>query len=520
MNLYKILVTIFSITMISRITGLIREILFARTFGASIYTDAFNVAFRIPNVLRRLFAEGSFSQAFVPILTEYKNQKGNMITKNLVNHIATILIWAMLAITIIGILITPIIIYFFAAGLQYYADALTTSIVMTRIMFPYIGFITFVAFAGTILNTWNNFIIPAFTSVLLNISFIITSLFVIPYFNISIYAMAFAVLFGGIFQVLLQIPILIKIGMLPQLYWNPISSLQHEGVKRILKKMGQAIFAVSASQISLIMNTNIASHLAQGSISWLSYADRLMEFPTSLLGVSLGTILLPSLSKAYSKQDKFQYSALLDWSLRLTFFFTLPCAVFLITLSQPLTATLFHYGKFDATAVNMTGRALTAYGIGLIGLISVKILSPGFYAKQDIHTPIKITIITLIATQLMNFIFIPWIAHAGLALSIGLGACLNAILLFWKLRNYNIYIPQSGWYLFIIKIVCALFLVTGVALIINQNFDWIALQNQPIQRILALLLVLFTCSITYFIALFAMKFRFDDLIYKTHDKKY
>lgn len=516
MNIHKTLAIISSMTIISRVTGLIREILFARTFGASVYTDTFNIAFRIPNLLRRLFAEGSFSQAFVPILTEYKNTKDIIVIKDLINHIVTILMWTTLTITIIGILITPIIVYFFATGFQYDKNAVNALIFMTRIMLPYISFMAFVAFASTILNTWNNFIVPAFTSVLLNISFIITSLFITPYFNKPIYAMAFAVFFGGIFQVLLQILILIKINMLPRLYLNPIISLQHIGVQQVLKKMGQTIFSVSAAQISLMINMNIASHLMRGSISWLSYADRLMEFPTALLGASLGTLLLPNLSKAYNSNNKSEYSALLDWSLRLAFFLTLPCAVFLITLSQPLTATLFHYGNFDAISVKMTGHALIAYGIGLIGLILVKILSPGFYAKQDMYTPIKITTYTLIATQLMNFIFVPWIAHVGLALSIGLGACLNAVLLFLKLRNYNIYIPQPGWYLFIIKIICALFVVTWVALTITQNFDWIALQTQPIKRILALFLILFTCSFTYLIALFVMKFHFSDLIYKTH----
>lgn len=510
MNLHKTLATVSGMTMLSRITGLAREILFARTFGASAYTDAFNVAFRIPNLLRRLFAEGAFSQAFVPILAEYKNQKGEVATKNLVDHVATVLIWVMLATTLVGILATPVIVYFIATGLKYNQSAFDAGVVMTRIMFPYIGFMAFVALAGGILNTWREFKIPAFTSVLLNVSFIIASLFVAPYLQQPIYAMAFAVFVGGVLQVLLQIPALIKIGMLPHLYWNPMLGLQDEGVRRVLKKMGPAVFAVSAAQISLMINTNIASRLAHGSVSWLSYADRLMEFPTALLGVALGTILLPSLSNAHAENDMAEYSALLDWGLRLCFLLALPCAVGLATLSTPLTATLFHYGKFDSTSVTMTSHALVAYGVGLIGLILVKILAPGFYAKQDIRTPVKIAIGVLIATQLMNYVFVPWIAHAGLALSIGLGACLNASFLFWGLRRRNIYVPQPGWGMFLAKLAVALILLALAAIIVSHQFDWIGLRTHPGLRVSALLLVLSVCALSYFGSLMAMGFRLRD----------
>lgn len=510
MNLHKTLATVSGMTMLSRITGLVREILFARAFGASAYTDAFNVAFRIPNLLRRLFAEGAFSQAFVPILAEYKNRQGDAATKNLVDHVATVLIWVMLATSVLGILATPAIVYLIATGLKYNDAAFNAAIVMTRIMFPYIGFMAFVALAGGILNTWREFKIPAFTSVLLNVAFIIAALFVAPFMDQPIYAMACAVFVGGVLQVAIQIPALIKIGMLPRLYLNPAIGLADEGVRRVLRKMGPAVFAVSAAQISLMINTNIASRLTHGSVSWLSYADRLMEFPTALLGVALGTILLPSLSSAHAENDMAEYSALLDWGLRLTFLLALPCAVGLATLSEPLTATLFHYGKFDALSVNMTGRALVAYGVGLIGLILVKILAPGFYAKQDIRTPVKIAVGVLIATQMMNYIFVPWIAHAGLALSIGLGACLNASFLFWGLRRRNIYSPRPGWRMFLIKLTGALFLLAAVAMAMTRHVDWIAMRSHPVERVGALLLVLVACGITYFGALMAMGFRFHD----------
>lgn len=510
MNLHKTLATVSGMTMLSRVTGLLRELLFARAFGASAYTDAFNVAFRIPNLLRRLFAEGAFSQAFVPILAEYKNKKGEAATKDLVDHVATILVWTLLLTCIAGILAAPVVVYFIATGLKSDPEAFSASVVMTRIMFPYIGFMAFVALAGGILNTWRQFRIPAITPVLLNIAFIAASLFVAPHLEQPVYALAMAVVVGGILQVAIQVPALYKLGMLPRIGVNPKVALADPGVRRVLRQMVPAIVAVSVAQISIIINTNIASHLASGSVSWLTYADRLMEFPTAILGVALGTILLPSLSKAHAEGNHAEYSSLLDWGLRLTFLIALPSAVGLITLSEPLTTTLFHYGKFDTQAVTMTGRALIAYGVGLIGLIVVKILAPGFYAKQDIRTPVKIAVGVLVATQLMNLLFVPWIAHAGLALSVGVGACLNACFLYWGLRRRGIYVAHAGWALFLIKLTGALFLLAGVALWSASYFDWVALRAQPLERVGALTLVMIACGVSYFGALLAMGFRFRD----------
>jgi len=510
MNLHKTLATVSGMTMLSRVTGLVRELLIARAFGASAYTDAFFVAFRIPNLLRRLFAEGAFSQAFVPILAEYKNQKGERATRELTDHVATVLVWALLATCVLGIVGAPFIVYFVATGLKSEPGVFTLSVVMTRIMFPYIGFMAFVALSGGILNTWRQFQIPAFTPVLLNLAFIAGALFLAPHLAQPVYALAIAVVAGGVLQVGIQIPALQRIGMLPHLGINPKFALTDPGVRRVLRQMGPAIFAVSVAQLSLIINTNIASRLANGSVSWLSYADRLMEFPTALLGVALGTILLPSLSRAHANNDTREYSALLDWGLRLTFLLALPSAVGLATLSVPLTATLFHYGKFNAESVVMTGHALVAYGAGLIGLVLVKILAPGFYAKQDIKTPVKIAIGVLVATQLMNLLFVPWIAHAGLALSIGLGACLNAGFLYHGLRKRGVYVAEPGWGMFLVRLAGALFLLAGVALWTSSHFDWLALRAHPLERIGALIFVMAACGASYFGALLAMGFRFSD----------
>lgn len=496
--------------MLSRVTGLLREFLIARAFGASAYTDAFFVAFRIPNLLRRLFAEGAFSQAFVPILAEYKNQKGDRPTKEMVDHVATVLSWTLLITCIVGILAAPAVVYLIATGLKSNVQAFEASVMMTRIMFPYICFMSLVALAGGILNTWREFKIPALTPVLLNLCFIVATLFLAPMLKQPVHALAIAVFVGGVLQLAVQIPALLRIGMLPRISLNPVFALQDAGVRRVVRQMVPATFAVSVAQISLMINTNIASRMANGSVSWLSYADRLMEFPTALLGVALGTILLPSLSKANSDGDKLEYSALLDWGLRLTFLLALPAAVGLATLAEPLAATLFHYGKFSAQDVAMTGNALLAYGTGLIGLILVKILAPGFYAKQDIRTPVKIAVGVLVVTQLMNLLFVPWIAHAGLALSIGLGACMNALFLYFGLCRRNIYHPKAGWGQFMIRLAGALFLMAGVALWGAAQFDWIGLKAHPLMRIGALILVIGLCAATYFSALLSMGFRFRD----------
>jgi putative peptidoglycan lipid II flippase len=506
MNLLRTLSAISSMTMLSRITGLLRETLIARAFGAGGMTDAYIVAFRIPNLLRRLFAEGAFSQAFVPILSEYKNKQGPEASKKLVDHVGNTLVWATLLVTMLGIIASPLFIYLIATGLEEFDAAVW----MTRVMFPYISFMAFVALAGGVLNTWREFKIPAFTPVLLNLASIVASLFLQQHLERPIYAMAIAVFVGGVLQVAIQIPALMKIGMLPTLSWNPVAGLGDPGVRRVLKKMGPAVFAVSAAQISLMINTSIASRLVEGSISWLSYADRLMEFPTALLGVALGTILLPSLSKAQADGDQAEYSGLLDWGLRLTFLLALPAAVGMAVLAEPMIATLFHYGKFTDEAAAQSARPLIAYCAGLLGIILVKTLAPAFYAQQDIRTPVRIAIGVLIATQLMNWLFVPYLQVAGLALSIGLGACLNAAFLYAGLRKRGIYHPAPGWTVFCAKLLVACALMAGAAWWGAQQIDWLGLQHHAVLRAGALLLLIGVCAVVYFAALLAMGFRLRD----------
>lgn len=507
MNLLRTLAAISGMTMLSRLTGLVRDVLIATRFGADAYTDVFNIAFRIPNLLRRLFAEGAFSQAFVPILAEYKNKQGDAATKDLIDHVATLMTWALVLTCLLGIVGSPILLYFFAKGYIGEPDVFNAAIVMTRIMFPYIGFMSMVALAGGILNTWREFKIPAFTPVLYNLSSIAGSLFLAPYLEQPIYALAIAVFVGGVLQLAIQVPALIKLGMLPRISWRLGTAWQDDGVRRILRNMVPAILAVSATQISIAINTSIASSLAPGSVTWLANADRLMEFPTALLGVALGTILLPGLSKANTDGDMTEYSSLLDWGLRLTFLLALPAAVGLATIPDALTATLYHHEKYSDNAVQMTSNALIAYGLGLLGLIVVKILAPGFYAKQNIRTPVKIAVAVMIVTQLLNFAFVPMFAHAGLALSVGLGACVNAILLYTGLRKRGIYQPKKGWLMFIVKLCAALLLMAGVALWTSEQFHWLEMRDTPYLRAGALGLVLVACAGTYFAALALMGFR-------------
>lgn len=505
MNLLKSLATVSSMTLFSRVLGFVRDTLMARIFGAGMIADAFFVAFKIPNLLRRIFAEGAFSQAFVPILAEYKNQQGDEATRIFISYIAGLLTLILAIVSLIGILLAPYIIYITAPGFANTQDKFELTTNLLRITFPYILLISLSSLAGAILNTWNRFSVPAFVPTFLNLSMIAFMLFLAPYFNPPIMAMGWAVLVGGVLQLLYQLPFLMKIGMLVL----PRINLKDTGVWRVLKQMAPAILGVSVSQISIIINTIFASFLISGSVSWMYYADRLMELPTGVLGVALGTILLPSLSKSVSNGETQQYNQLLDWGLRLSFLLATPCAVGLAILSKPLIITLFQYGEFTAHDTLMTQRALIAYTIGLVGLILVKVLSPGFYARKNIKTPVKIALFTLFLTQVMNLMFIKPLAHAGLSLSIGLAACFQAILLFWQLRKHNLYQPNAGWFSFLIKIILANVIMAGVILGINHFLpSWE--QGHLLSRLMRLLLLVFLGAGTYFISLMLLGFKIKD----------
>ena len=505
MNLLRTLATVSGMTLLSRILGFVRDFVIARTFGAGMATDAFFVAFRLPNLLRRLFAEGAFSQAFVPILAEYKNRRGEDETRRLVNHVATLLFLALLVVSLLGIALTPFLIYATAPGFTADAGKFALTVELTRITFPYILFMSLVALSAGVLNTWGRFALPAFTPVLLNLSFIAMALLAAPWFDPPVLALAWAVFIGGVLQLAIQLPALAKIGMLPRFSF----SLKDSAVRRILKLMAPAVLGVSVSQISLLINTVFASFLPSGSVSWLYFADRMMEFPAGLLGAALGTILLPSLSKFHADEKPAQFSALLDWGLRMTLILTLPAALALALLAVPLLATLFQHGAFAATDVLQTRSALVAYSIGLSGLILVKVLAPGFYARQNIRTPVTIALLTLAATQLMNLAFIGWLKHAGLALSIGLASCLNALLLYRGLRSNGTYMPQPGWLAFLGKIVLVL-AALGALLWFGSGTDADWLHRAALQRALWLAALVAGGAVIYFGTLALLGFRLAD----------
>ncbi|KEY57937.1 murein biosynthesis integral membrane protein MurJ [Serratia sp. DD3] len=502
MNLLKSLAAVSSMTMFSRVLGFIRDAIVARIFGAGMATDAFFVAFKLPNLLRRIFAEGAFSQAFVPILAEYKSQQGEEATRTFVAYVAGLLTLVLALVTLLGMLAAPWVIYITAPGFTDTPDKFALTSSLLRITFPYILLISLASLVGAILNTWNRFSIPAFAPTLLNVSMIGFALFAAPYFHPPVMALAWAVVVGGILQLGYQLPHLKKIGMLVL----PRLKLNDAGVWRVMRLMGPAILGVSASQISLIINTIFASFLVSGSVSWMYYADRLMEFPSGVLGVALGTILLPSLAKSFSSGNHEEYNRLMDWGLRLCFVLALPSAIALGILAKPLIASLFQYGKFTDFDTLMTQRALVAYSVGLMGLIVVKVLAPGFYSRQDIKTPVKIAIITLIMTQVMNLMFIGPLKHAGLSLSIGLAACLNASLLYWQLRKQQIFQPQPGWGIFLVKLITAVLVMSAVLLGVMWLMpDW-SQGHMPI-RLLRLSLVVVAGIVAYFATLGLLGFR-------------
>ena len=501
MNLLKAAFSVSLLTLLSRITGLVREQLVAAAFGASGVTDAFNVAFRIPNLFRRLFAEGAFSQAFVPLLAATRARDGDEATRRLIDAVATVLAWVLLATCVAGVLAAPLLVWLMGSGLQRFDAA----VVMTRWMFPYIGLMSLVALAAGVLNTWRRFAVPAVTPVLLNLCVIGAAWWGVPWLARQgiepVYALALGVVLGGVLQAAVQLPALAAIGCAPRLGFRPAAiaaAWRHPGVGRILHQMAPALLGVSVAQISLLINTQIASHVGVGAVSWLTYADRLMEFPTALLGVALGVVLLPQLSAAQARQDGGAYSAMLDWGLRLVLLLALPCALALLIFPVGLVTVLFHIGKFSAHDVAMTVLALRGYGVGLLGIVAIKVLAPAFFARQDTKTPVKIAVGILLATQAMNLVLVPWLGHAGLALSIGLGAIVNASLLLGGLLRRGVYQPQPGWLGFAWRVALANVALGAALAWAATGVDWIGLQAHWGQRAAAVAGVLGGVALLYF----------------------
>ncbi|HTP99143.1 MAG TPA: murein biosynthesis integral membrane protein MurJ [Casimicrobiaceae bacterium] len=505
MSLLRALTTVSGMTLLSRITGLARESLKAAVFGAGIQMDAFEAAFRLPNILRRMFAEGAFSQAFVPILAEYHRQRGPEATRDLVGHVGSLLALILLGVTVLGVLAAPWLVYVLASGFVQTPGKVELTAQMIRIVFPYILFVSLVSLAGGVLNVYRRFAVPAFTPVLLNLSIIGAAIFLARYFDPPIVALAWGVFIGGVAQLAFQIAPLARIGMLPRfaIDWRD------EGVRRVLLLMGPAVIGVSAAQVSALINTQLAALLGDGRISWITYADRLMEFPSALLGVALGTVLLPWLSQHYSDANHAEYSALLDWGLRLAFMLALPAAFALWLLAVPLISTLYQYGKFNVNDVWQTRSALLGYSVGLLALILVKILAPGFYARQHMRTPVKIAFVTVLVTQALAVILMWPLGHAGLTLATSLGACVNAALLYFFLRRNGYYHPAAGWLAFVSKLAIALGVLAAVLYWLSGPPD-VWLSAGLWQKAGRLLGVIAAGAAAYFGALFLLGFRLAD----------
>jgi len=502
--MFKSLAKVGSNTMLSRILGFVRDLVFAHVFGANAGTDAFFVAFKIPNFLRRLFAEGAFSVAFVPVLTEYKEKRSFDELKRFVDHVAGTLGALLLAVTVAGVLGAPVVVSIFGAGFLVKGDAATFWLTsdMLRLTFPYLLFVSLTAFAGGILNAHNRFGVPAFTPVLLNIALISCALWLAPLMERPIVAMAWGVLLAGILQLLFQYPFLRQLRLVPRFVFAP----RDEGVRRIGRLMLPALFGVSVTQVSLLLDTLIASFLASGSISWLYYSDRLMEFPLGVLGVALGTVILPSLSSKHARDSMEGFSRTLDWALRWALFFGVPAAVGLFMLSGPMIATLFYSSAFDMQDVAMSQRSLMAYALGLFSFILIKVFAPGFYARQDTKTPVRIGIIAMVTNMGLNLVLVFPLAHAGLALATTLSASLNAFLLYRGLRREGVYRPGRGWGGILLRVILASALMAGLLFWGSGALQgWFLLE--PLERAWRLLVWIGAGGGTYFSALFLMGIR-------------
>ena len=506
LKLLKSTLTVGSMTTISRVFGLLRDIIIARLFGASAGIDVFIVAFRIPNFLRRLFAEGGFSQAFVPVLAEYKEQRSEEDVQALVGQTAATLGLILFAITLVGVILSPILISIFAPGFINDAGKHELGSELLKITFPYLLFISLTAFAGGILNTYKQFAVPAFTPVLLNLSLIACAIWLAPHMETPVTALAWGVFIAGVAQLLFQIPFLLRIRMFPKpgLHRDP------EGVKRILKLMLPILFAVSIVQINLLIDTLIASFLATGSISWLYYSDRLVEFPLGVFGIALATVILPNLSEKHAQGSTESFSNTLDWALRWVFLIALPAAIGLAVLAAPLLTTLFQYKEFTTGDVVMASRSLMAYAVGLPAFVLIKVLASGFFSRQDTKTPVKIGAIAMLANIVMNLLLVGPLAHAGLALATSLSACLQAFMLFWILRKNAVYQSNDGWLKFIPKLFIAL-ICMGVLLgfsmgDINSWFAW-----SVFERLWHLVLLIVAGIIAYFSVLLVFGLRLRDM---------
>jgi putative peptidoglycan lipid II flippase len=450
-QIFKSSLVVAAMTLISRILGFVRDMLIARLFGVDLATDAFFVAFKIPNFLRRLFVEGAFAHAFVPVLSGYKENASHADLKQFIDKTAGTFMGILMAVTLFAMVTASCLILVVAPGFAWAGEQHDLAVILLQISLPYLFFIGFVAFSGSVLNANEQFSVPAITPVLLNITMIATAIWLAPLLNQPVIALAWGVFIGGLVQCLFQIPALMRIGLLPRFSWG----FSDPGVKKVIQLMLPAIFSVSVTQINLLLDTLIASFLSVGSVSWLYYSDRLVEFPLGILGVALATVILPNLAKSFAGNNATAFSGSLDWGLRLVLLIGMPATMGLLLLAEPMLSTLFQYKEFGVNDVHLAGQSLKAYSIGLIGFILVKILVSGFTSRHDMQTPVRYGVYSMMMSLLLHGLLVFPLAHGGLALATSLGAFFNAALLLYKLLHDKTYCPGDGWYLFVLRILLA-----------------------------------------------------------------
>lgn len=483
-------------TMISRVFGFVRDMVTASLFGASASFDAFTVAFKIPNFMRRLFAEGSFSQAFVPVLAEYQKQKSSEEVKQFINAMSGTLGFTLLMVTVLGVMGAPWIVKVFSPGFTQSGERFDLAVTMLRITFPYLMLISLTAFSGAILNTYSRFWVAAFTPIFLNLCMIGAAFYLSPQFTKPIIGLAWGVCIAGIVQLIFQWPFLRNLRLIPR----PVINFRDAGVVRVLKLMVPALFGVSVGQINLLVDTLFASLLVIGSLSWLYYSDRLMEFPLGVFGVAISTVILPHLSRHHASQSQEFFSLTLDWALRAVLLIGIPAAVVLCLMSGPMLSTLFQHHTFKGEDVIMARKSLSAFAVGITPFMLIKILASGFYAKQDLKTPVRIGVIAMLANIVLNCALIVPLAHAGIALSTSLAAIVNCGCLFYFLRKRGLYQPREGWKVFGIRLTIAnLVLATWLWLGTADINVWIS--HPALWRVGQLTYLLASAVVVYFVAL-------------------
>ena len=505
-NLWRSTFIVSAMTMLSRILGLVRDMVLLNVFGAGGVMDAFLVAFKIPNFLRRLFAEGAFSQAFVPVLSEYKTTRAHEEVQILISRASGSLMLILGVLTTFSVVAAPLVIYIFAPGFHDQPEKFALAVELLRLTFPYLFLISMTAFAGSVLNSYGSFATASFAPVLLNVTMIAAAWWLAPYMSPHIMALGWGVMAAGFIQLAIQIPELWK----KKLLIPPKVDFKHEGVRRILKLMLPALFGVSVVQINLLLDTVLASFMHEGSVSWLYTAERMTELPLGLIGIAIATVILSSLSAIHAEQDHDRFKSMLDWATQVIFLVGIPASLAMFILAEPMIQALFQHGRFGYDDVGMTVWALRGLSGGILAFMLIKIFAPGFYARQDTKTPVKIGLIAVVANMFFNLILVgifyllKWPLHAALSLASTCSAFLNAGMLYFALARDGVYRMESHWKVIGFRYLCGNVLMAVVLIAGLQLYQQNAPQWQRIAELLSLCLL---GAVAYAVGLLATGFR-------------